>query len=264
MAALEPALRAGIERGRTQSQKAAWFNAYRDTVLSQDGLAWLERVWRRQETVPGLTLAEPDEIALALELAVREVTRWDEILRTQASRTQNPDRKARFEFVMPAMSADPCSSGAGVRTARLRRESAARAVGARVAPVSQSPASRSARPAASCPPRSALLREIQRTGDIFFPTRWMESTLGGHTSPEVAGIVQDFLANELAVSAAAPVDDPHGRRRLVPHCPPVTRRSVRRWHLSRRPPKRRTLRGPKLRVRSPNATTLHRRSARLS
>src|SRR5262245_62314826 len=46
-------------------------------------------------------------------------------------------------------------------------------------------------------PALGLLREIQRTGDIFFPTRWMESTLGGHTSPEVAGFVEDFLAREL-------------------------------------------------------------------
>ena len=30
-------------------------------------------------------------------------------------------------------------------------------------------------------PALDLLREIQQTGDIFFPTRWMESTLGGHT-----------------------------------------------------------------------------------
>ena len=27
-----------------------------------------------------------------------------------------------------------------------------------------------------------MLREIQRTGDIFFPKRWMDATLGGHSS----------------------------------------------------------------------------------
>src|SRR5687768_15786939 len=43
---LEAILRAGIDRGQTQSQKAAWFNTYRDVVLSRDGLAWVERVWR--------------------------------------------------------------------------------------------------------------------------------------------------------------------------------------------------------------------------
>ena len=75
--------------------------------MSRDALAWLERVWRREEQVPGLPLAEPDEIALALELAVREVPGWSGILRAQLDRTQNPDRKARFAFVMPALSADP-------------------------------------------------------------------------------------------------------------------------------------------------------------
>jgi len=42
-----------------------------------------------------------------------------------------------------------------------------------------------------------LLREIQRTGDIFFPTRWTEAILSGHRSPEAAATVQDFLGREL-------------------------------------------------------------------
>jgi aminopeptidase N len=194
--ALEAVLRAGVDRGRTQSQKAAWFNAYRDTVLSEDGLAWLERVWRRQETVPGLTLAELDEITLALELAVREVTRWDEILRTQASRTQNPDRKARFEFVMPALSADPSvRERAFARLAfvenRRREPWVLESLQYLNHPLRQAYARR------FVPQALGMLREIQRTGDIFFPTRWMEATLGGHNSSEVAGFVQDFLAREL-------------------------------------------------------------------
>jgi aminopeptidase N len=41
-----------------------------------------------------------------------------------------------------------------------------------------------------------LLVEIQRTGDIFFPTRWMNSTLGGHNTPSAAAIVRDFLAQQ--------------------------------------------------------------------
>jgi len=194
--AFEKALRAGIERGRSQSEKAAWFNAYRDTVLSTDGLAWLERVWRRDEAVPGLTLAEPDEIAMALELAVREVPKWEEILRVQAVRTQNPDRKARFEFVMPALSADP-----GVRErafARLsfvenrRREPwVLESLQYLNHPLREGHARRFVLPALE------LLREVQRTGDIFFPTRWMESTLSGHSSLEVASTVRDFLAEEL-------------------------------------------------------------------
>jgi aminopeptidase N len=193
---LENVLRAGIERGRTQSQKAAWFNAYRDTALSSEGLAWLERIWGRDETVPGLTLAEPDEITLALELAVREVPRWEDILRAQAVRTQNPDRKARFEFVMPALSANPAvRERAFARLAfvenRRREPWVLESLQYLNHPLREAHARRFVRPALD------LLREIRLTGDIFFPTRWMDSTLAGHRSPEVAGIIRDFLAGEL-------------------------------------------------------------------
>ena len=44
------------------------------------------------------------------------------------------------------------------------------------------------------PDSLALLREIQRTGDIFFPKRWMDATLGGHSSATAARMVARFLA----------------------------------------------------------------------
>ena len=47
-----------------------------ETALTRDGLAWLERVWRREEKVEGLTFAETDEIEMAMNLAVREVPGW--------------------------------------------------------------------------------------------------------------------------------------------------------------------------------------------
>ena len=42
-------------------------------------------------------------------------------------------------------------------------------------------------------PSLELLPEVQRTGDIFFPKRWMDMTLGGHRSAEAAAIVRAFL-----------------------------------------------------------------------
>ena len=76
VAALERLLRRGLDAASTQSTKSAWFNALRDVALTGDTVGWLERVWKTTETVPGLTLAEPDFITLALELAVREVPDW--------------------------------------------------------------------------------------------------------------------------------------------------------------------------------------------
>ena len=191
--ALEAALRQGIQRAATQSEKAAWFNAYRDTVLSRDGVAWLQRVWRRDERVPGLTFAEPDEITMAMELAVREVPDWKEILDAQLVRTQNPDRRARFAFVMPALSADPAvreQAFARFNSVENRRREpwVLDSVAYLNHPLRAAHARRFVRPALE------LLAEIRRTGDIFVPGRWMDATLGGHRSSEAAATVRAFLA----------------------------------------------------------------------
>jgi aminopeptidase N len=193
---LEAVLRAGIAAATTSSQKSAWFNAYRDITLTPAGIGWLERVWRREEKIAGLTFAETDEIAMALELAVRQVAAWETILKTQHERTQNPDRKARLAFVMPALSADPRVREQAFERFRVlenrRREPwVVESLAYLNHPLRETHARRFVRPALE------LLREIQRTGDIFFPTRWMDATLSGHRSREVAITVQDFLAKEL-------------------------------------------------------------------
>jgi aminopeptidase N len=194
--ALEAMLRGGIDQAATSSAKSAWFSAFRDVATTPDGIAWLERVWRRSETIPGLTFAETDEIAMALELAVREVPAWSDVLQTQLDRTMNPDRKARFAFVMPALSADPRVREQAFERLRQvenrRREPwVLESLAYLNHPLRESHARRFVGPSLE------LLREIQRTGDIFFPTRWTEAALGGHQSAEAAAVVRDFLGREL-------------------------------------------------------------------
>jgi aminopeptidase N len=57
-------------------------------------------------------------------------------------------------------------------------------------------------------PSLEMLREIQRTGDIFFPKRWMDATLSGHTTAAVAQTVEAFVA-------ALPPDYPDRLRRII-------------------------------------------------
>jgi aminopeptidase N len=193
-ASLEQLLRDGIARAATASRKSAWFAAFRDVVQTRTGLAWLERVWKREEKIPGLTFAETDEIAMAMELAVREVPGWQQILATQHERIENPDRKERFAFVRPALSADPAEremSFARFRTLENRRREpwVIEAQQYLNHPLREAHARRFIRPSLE------LLQEIQRTGDIFFPKRWMDATLGGHRTPEAASTVESFLAS---------------------------------------------------------------------
>ena len=42
-------------------------------------------------------------------------------------------------------------------------------------------------------PSLEVLREIQRTGDIFFPKNWMDATLSGHNMRTAADTVRAFL-----------------------------------------------------------------------
>jgi aminopeptidase N len=186
-------LREGIAQARTASQKSAWFDTFRDIVLTASGLDWLERVWRREQKLDGLSFAETDEITMALELAVREVPGWQQILATQRDRTRNPDRKSEFEFVMPALSADP-----KVREQAFERfreiENRRREPWVVLSLQYLNHPLREQHALRFIAPSLELLPEIQRTGDIFFPQRWMVSTLAGHRSPEAARIVRDFLA----------------------------------------------------------------------
>ena len=42
-------------------------------------------------------------------------------------------------------------------------------------------------------PALELVREIQRTGDIFFPKRWADATLSGYQSVQTAAEVRSFI-----------------------------------------------------------------------
>jgi len=190
---LERTLRAGLGRATTSSMKSTYFSAFYSVVTTSDGVAFLERVWRRQEKVPGLTLAEPDEATMALELAVRSVPAASAILEEQRGRFTNPDRKARFEFVMPAVSDRQETRDAffqSLADVKNRRRERWATEGVRYL----NHLLRAAQSEKYLRPSLELLRDIQRTGDIFFPKNWMDATLGGHNTRASAEVVRAFLA----------------------------------------------------------------------
>jgi aminopeptidase N len=49
-------------------------------------------------------------------------------------------------------------------------------------------------------PALNLVEEIQETGDIFFPGRWLDATLGQTGSQRAAKIVSNYLANNPQLS----------------------------------------------------------------
>ena len=190
----ESLLREGLAQAKTPSQKASWFGTLRNIARTPATVAWLHKVWAKEETVTGLPLAEADYTSLALELAVRQVPDWQQVLRTQLTRIENPDRRGRFEFVMPALSADPAVREKWFLSLkdvsnRRREPWVLEGLSYLHHPL------RAASSQKFVAPSLDMLWDIQKTGDIFFPKRWLDATLGGYQSTTVANTVRDFLKN---------------------------------------------------------------------
>jgi len=195
-AALAPSIEAlfrdGLARATTTSLKSAWFSALKNLATTPETIAWLRDVWDRKVEVPGLSLSENDETDLALELALRGTDQAEALLDAQAARIANPDRKARFAFVRPAVSASAATREAKFESfrdvANRRREAwVLEAMGYLHHPL------RSEQSRHLVVPALQMVREIRDTGDIFFPKRWADATLGGHRSAEAAADVRAYL-----------------------------------------------------------------------
>lgn len=182
-----------LEGAESTSLKAAYFSSYRSLALSDEATARLRRLWQQRDRIAGLPLFERDYVSLAQELALRGVAGYQTILEQQRDRIENPDRRARFQFVMPALSADQSIRD---RFFESLRDPAAREHEPWVLaglsflhhPLRAATAEKYILPSLE------LLEEIQRTGDIFFPKRWLDATLGGHSTPTAAATVRTFLA----------------------------------------------------------------------
>jgi aminopeptidase N len=172
--------------------RAMLFQTYRDVALSEGAVERLRRVWEGMEQVPGVPMSEEDLTTLAYELAVRDVQGWGDVLEAQMERIENPDRRDRFSFVRPVLSDDPAARAAWfdrLRDAANREREPWVLEGLRYLhhPLRAADAERYILPSLE------LVEEIQRTGDIFFPARWLDATLGGHGSPAAVKTVRSFL-----------------------------------------------------------------------
>ena len=191
--AVEQVLWSELERAATPGKKGAFFAAIVGNTLTAEGVARLERIWRKTETPRGLPLAEQQYVGLAEALAVRGVAGAESILDEQEGRITNPDRRERFRFVRKALSADRSVRDSLFRglaqIENRRRESwVLDAMAAMNHPL------RAREALANLRASLELGEEIQRTGDIFFPLRWFAATLDGHQSAEAADTVRRFLA----------------------------------------------------------------------
>ena len=177
------------------SVKKVFFNAFRNVAITDVNLERLFNIWTgtSHTKVAGLNLSENDKTSLAAQLAIKMPDRAALITNRQYENIQNPDSRRRFAFIRPALSdslevRDKFFESLEDEKNRETESWVLSALGYLHHPLRRKASEKYIKPSLE------LLQEIQVTGDIFFPKRWLDRTLGNYNTLRAAKTIQDFLA----------------------------------------------------------------------
>ena len=188
---LEDALWNQVTAGAKPQFRLQSFRQYLYLVNSDEAENRLYEIWKSQNSPEGCNLSERDYISMSYELAIRMPEKANDIVKEQLSRITNPDRKEQYRFISPAV-----SPYMAVRDSMFK--ALQNAENRRIEPwVSTSMALlnhrlRQHESVGFINGALNVLQEVQRTGDIFFPTAWLRSLLGGHVSENAIKEVETF------------------------------------------------------------------------
>jgi len=172
--------------------KKLLFRTYSNIMISKEGQNRLFAIWKQQQPPAGVKLSEEDYTNLAAALALRAYPGDQKILEEQLGRIQNEDRRQRLVFLLPALSNDIRERDHffdSLKVAQGRKKEAWVLTGLSYLhhPL------RTAISEKYLPATLDLLEEIQRTGDVFFPQSWLQTSFAWYRTRTAAAIVRGFL-----------------------------------------------------------------------
>jgi aminopeptidase N len=189
---LEKEIWNALQQTSSVNTKKLLFKAYKGIAFTDQAQERLYRIWKEEKAPVGVKLSEDDYTSLALALAVRDYPAAANILETQLTRIQNPDRRKRLQFMMPALSAEEQVRDSFFESLKKpqnrEKEAWVQAALSYLHHPLRRPSSQK-----HLQESLDLLAEIQQTGDIFFPHAWLKVTFGSYVSPEAVQLVRDFL-----------------------------------------------------------------------
>ena len=157
-------------------EQRTWFNLYSDIAFTDSGVERLEQIWRGNLTPGKVKLSEDELCSLALKLSLWRHGDRDTIISMQRERITNKDRLARYDFVLPSVSAnqkvrDDFFNSLRDPVSREHEPWVLEALGYLHHPVIADSSLHYILPSLE------MLEEIKSTGDIFFPGGWITATL---------------------------------------------------------------------------------------
>lgn len=191
-AELEQILWARMLRQQDPSRMKIFFLAFAKHATSSEQVRKVYEIWSRELVVDKLTLSEDDYISLAETLAIRLPGEADNILEKQLALIKNPDSRRRLEFVAPSLSPSGEVRDEFFASLALEKNRQTESWVVDALQYLHHP-SRTTQSEKYIPRSLELLQEIQVTGDVFFPTRWLVATLQNHNSSRAVGMIRAFL-----------------------------------------------------------------------
>lgn len=181
-----------LGQGNESHRKAA-FQALINIGNSPQSIEKLSAAFDRKE-YSGYTLSEDELINLSYRLAITLPEQSKNILSKQRIRILNADKFKEYQFVSKAVDCDTIARNrffASLLDAENREIEpwVIKALALLNHPLRQ----QQALPYIDL--GLALLPEIQKTGDIFFPQNWVNALLGGHSSEQAKAIVEKFITD---------------------------------------------------------------------
>ncbi len=181
-----------MQSAKSTNVRKMLFGAYQQVASSDGALRRLYEVWKTQQPPQGIRLSEDDYTSLAATICLLGHSESVQVQAAQLERISNGDRKKRWEFLLPALSADTAVRRQffeSLKDASNREKESwvSTAVSYLHHPMRQNVS------VAYLEESLELVSDIQATGDIFFPASWLNATFGSHQSKKAAAIVDKFL-----------------------------------------------------------------------
>ncbi|OCW72666.1 M1 family metallopeptidase [Elizabethkingia anophelis] len=180
-----------LQKQAAVNNKKNLFDCYQGIFRSRKAYDNLYTIWKSQTAPQGITLNDEDFTNLALALSLRNNNNND-LLQEQLTRIKNPDRINRFKIIMKAASSDKkirdeFFNSLAERQNRSNESAVGSALGYLHHPLRQHTSIN------YLPQTLELLKEIQKTGDIFFPDNWLRSTFSSYQNPKALTVVNRFI-----------------------------------------------------------------------
>ncbi len=175
------------------------FKTYTEIFGSDESVKKIYDIWLAPEKFKYVSLGERDLIKLSYELSLRLPEKYKEIKFKQLSRISNPDRIREYLYVSPALSPEKSVRDSVFNSLLIEKNRSVEPWTAK----SLSYLNHYLRDSLSNEyilPGLLILKEIQTTGDIFFPSNWSKALLNGHRSRQSFNILEEFFKNNQGYS----------------------------------------------------------------